>query len=453
MSEPALVLFDDAQLNPSAAQLSPLTDLRASFDLRTGVFTTLERLSRRLTSPAALHVPTWLQGVAQERHPSIPVNNLDALRSSNNSGGVMLINGRAPLAHRTCGSLLQGQCITASGSTPSLVAGWMSLPQATAFLSGTPISELGLRDVSQGAFAPKEQILASSPTAVLIGTPLASPHPSPTLMTRPWHIRTLRDACLSEDLRIEVKHLLNTRDYPQLTVGTLCMGTEPFYVDPTATILPGVVLDFSNGPIWIDEQAVIRPGAVLTGPCYIGQYSHVLDRAVIRANTSIGPWCKVAGEIGGTIFQGFANKAHDGYLGDSYIGEWVNLGAGTTNSNLLNTYGEIVARPFIEPSPHRFQQGSNERTGETFLGCTLGDHVKTAICTRIMTGSIIGTGTMFAASSALSGTVLPFSWCTDAGVKPYRFDKFMEVARAAMSRRKITPSDAYAARLQQLCTG
>jgi UDP-N-acetylglucosamine diphosphorylase / glucose-1-phosphate thymidylyltransferase / UDP-N-acetylgalactosamine diphosphorylase / glucosamine-1-phosphate N-acetyltransferase / galactosamine-1-phosphate N-acetyltransferase len=177
----------------------------------------------------------------------------------------------------------------------------------------------------------------------------------------------------------------------------------------------------------------------------------VLERSLVKSNTALGPWCKVAGEVGGTIFQGFANKAHDGHLGDSYIGEWVNLGAGTTNSNLLNTYGEVVAKQ----SP----RGSNERTGETFLGCVLGDHVKTAICTRIMTGAIVHTGTMWAATAAISGCVPGFSWVTDSSPppsgageqwKPFRFDKFMEVARAAMGRRKIVPSEATVAALLAL---
>jgi hypothetical protein len=161
--------------------------------------------------------------------------------------------------------------------------------------------------------------------------------------------------------------------------------------------------------------------------------------------------------VGGTIFEGFSNKGHDGYLGDSYVGEWVNLGAGTTNSNLLNTYGEVIARPLVGG-----KAGSNERTGETFLGCVLGEHVKTAICTRIMTGSIVGTGTMFAATAALSGTVPAFSWCTDSAadvgkagvsIKPYRFDKFLEVARAAMARRKVTPGEAYVERMRSVAGG
>ncbi|CAN0594021.1 unnamed protein product, partial [Laminaria digitata] len=187
-----------------------------------------------------------------------------------------------------------------------------------------------------------------------------------------------------------------------------------------------------------EENATIHPGAIITGPAYIGPGSSVLEQANIKPNTAVGPVCKVAGEVGGSVFQGYANKGHAGHLGDSWVGEWANLGADTTNSNLLNTYGEITARP----TPG----GSMEKTGETFLGVTMGDHAKTAIGTRIMTGAIVGTGTMFAASTALSGTTEPFSWHTDAGVKHYRLGKFVEVSLTVMGRRGIKQSQGYSRR-------
>jgi UDP-N-acetylglucosamine diphosphorylase/glucosamine-1-phosphate N-acetyltransferase len=213
-------------------------------------------------------------------------------------------------------------------------------------------------------------------------------------------------------------------------------------VAPGALVYPGVTFDLEQGAVVVAEGATIRPGAIIHGPASIGAHSTVLDRALVKGFTAIGPYCKVAGEIGGTIIQGYSNKAHDGHLGDSWLGEWVNLGAGTTNSNLLNTYGEVFAKAAPD--------ASNERTGLQFLGCILGDHVKTAICTRIMTGAIVGTGTMWAATAPVSGSIPAFSWVTDAGTKGYRFEKFMEVARAAMGRRKIDPSTDYARQLEDL---
>jgi UDP-N-acetylglucosamine diphosphorylase/glucosamine-1-phosphate N-acetyltransferase len=220
------------------------------------------------------------------------------------------------------------------------------------------------------------------------------------------------------------------------------MGDRPLAIHPTAVLCPGAVLDCEHGAIVIDEHAVVRPTAVLIGPCSVGAHSTVLERATIRPGTAIGPHCKVNGEVGGTIFQGFANKAHDGYVGDSYVGEWVNLGAGTTTSNLLNTYAPTVARA----TPN----GKHEHTGEQFLGAIIGDHVKTAICTRLMTASVLGTGGMFACTGPVSGTTPSFTWATDAGVKPYRAEKFLEVMRAQMQRRHVVPSEAYVAHVREL---
>ncbi|MGE4198618.1 MAG: hypothetical protein AB7G11_16025, partial [Phycisphaerales bacterium] len=272
--------------------------------------------------------------------------------------------------------------------------------------------------------------------------------PAPALLSRPWHVKTFRDRCLAIDLEF-FRDSPTQSDLPGVHVitgpsrSTIPSATRPRPVIlPTATVYPTATFDVEHGPVVIDEHATIRPHALIIGPAYIGPHSTVLDKAIIKPGTAIGPHCKVAGEIGGTIFQGFANKAHDGHLGDSFIGEWANLGAGTTNSNLLNTYGEVVAR--ATPG------GSNERTGEQFLGCIVGDHVKFAIGSRIMTGAVIHTGTMWAAGAAATGCVSPFSWVTDAGSKSFRFDKFMEIARTAMARRKVTPTTSYETRLRSL---
>ena len=120
----------------------------------------------------------------------------------------------------------------------------------------------------------------------------------------------------------------------------------------------------------------------------------------------------------------------------------MNLGAGTVNSNLLNTYGEVAMR--LRPD------SPLERTGRQFMGCIVGDHVKLAIGTRIMTGTSIGTGTMWAASSPVTGAVAPFAWVTDDGERRFRADKFMDIARTVMARRGTAPGEAVAARLAAL---
>jgi UDP-N-acetylglucosamine diphosphorylase/glucosamine-1-phosphate N-acetyltransferase len=263
------------------------------------------------------------------------------------------------------------------------------------------------------------------------------------LLRKPWDARRVRDRALKMDLaRFDPAEGANVPS-GVVTIGGKVVGCGVF-IHPSARVMPTAVLDHEAGKVVIDEGALVRPGAVLIGPCYVGPHTTVLERATIRAGTAIGPRCKVNGEVAGTVFQGYANKAHEGYLGDSWVGEWVNLGAGTTNSNLLNTYGEVIAR--ATPT------GPNERTGEQFLGAVIGDHVKTAICTRLFTGCVLGTGCMFACTAAVSGCVPAFSWVTDEGRKDYRFDKFMEAARSAMARRNATPGQAYIERLRALAT-
>ncbi len=271
----------------------------------------------------------------------------------------------------------------------------------------------------------------------------------PMLLGRPWHVRSWRDECLRADLEWHAPRMMKSQfaeGRPEHPAGTFRLGANHVAISGSATIAPGVVLDSTLGHVVIDDGAVVRPGAIVCGPAYIGPHSHVLDRALIKPNTAIGPHCRVAGEVGGTIFQGFSNKAHDGHLGDSYIGEWVNLGAGTTNSNLLNTYGDVIARPFGPDG----KPASNEHTGEQFLGAIIGDHCKFAISTRIMTGAIVGTGTMWAASAPVTGTVPRLSWVTDAGVRPHTMNKLIEVAKTVMSRRRVELSGAYRAGLERL---
>src|SRR5207245_10009051 len=129
----------------------------------------------------------------------------------------------------------------------------------------------------------------------------------------------------------------------------------------------------------IDAEAVVHARTRLEGACYIGLGCHVLG-ATIRAGTSLGPACRVGGEVEASIVLGRSNKYHDGFLGHSYVGEWVNLGAGTHNSDLRNDYGEVTA----------VVRGERIRTGLGKVGCFLGDHVKTGLGTLLNTGSNVG---------------------------------------------------------------
>ncbi len=189
---------------------------------------------------------------------------------------------------------------------------------------------------------------------------------------------------------------------------------------------PGCVLDASKGPVMVAAGAVLGANCVIQGPCAIGAHSTVMPVALVRPGTTIGPGCKVGGEISNSIIQGNSNKSHEGFLGDSYLGEWVNLGAGTTTSNLKNTYGEVSMRI-----------GAREiASGHNFLGSIVGDHAKTAIGTRLMTGSYVGFCSMLAGSAHAPRFVPSLSFWTDRGMEPYRPEKAIEVMQRVFSRRQ-----------------
>jgi len=391
------ILFEDER-----AGLSPLTDLRPAWAVRTGAATTRERLENALgTGFSGGLARSEIGGVAAG---DLPAPDLPAACEA----GALVVSARCALPPAGLADLAPGRGLVEPGSG-DLVA---------ARLAPGACAPAALREALAGGRAPEG-----------VETEEAE---APCLLRHPWDVIRFRDAALAMDL---AERMRSDDDLsPDLSEGVTRLGRGAA-MHLSARIAPTVVLDCERGPIVIDEKATVRPGAIIVGPAYIGKGSTVLEHALVKANTAIGPVCKVAGEVGGTIFQGHANKAHDGHLGDSWVGAWANLGAGTTNSNLLNTYGEVIARSAPE--------GARVRTGLTFLGAIIGDHVKTAIGTRLMTGSVIGTGSMIACTQPPPATLGAFTWLTDAGAQAYRFDKCFEVARIAMSRRKVAPDEAY----------
>lgn len=191
-------------------------------------------------------------------------------------------------------------------------------------------------------------------------------------------------------------------------------------------IEPGVVLDARDGPIVLADGVTVGANTVIQGPVYLGPWTYVRPVSIIRPGVTVGTACKIGGEISNSIIFGYSNKSHDGYLGDSYVGKWVNLGALTTTSNLKNTYSEVS-----------IDMGHGEvKTGRPSLGSLIGDHTKTAILTRLMTGSYIGYSSMIASSSICPRFVPSFRFISDKGDRPYELERAMEVARRMMSRRE-----------------
>jgi UDP-N-acetylglucosamine diphosphorylase/glucosamine-1-phosphate N-acetyltransferase len=232
-------------------------------------------------------------------------------------------------------------------------------------------------------------------------------------------IGTLTDQ-LIEDIPLRAKSLTTTGETSAATI-----GDQGIFVEEGAEIGPNVVLDASAGPILIRRGAIIAPFTHLVGPVSVGRDSQVLGDRV--ANSSIGDGCKVRGELSNTIFVGHSNKAHAGFVGHSYLGRWVNLGALTTTSNLKNTYGPVQ---LWTPSGVR-------TTGQQFLGTLFGDHVKTGIGTMLSTGTVIGAGANVFGGNIPPKVVPPFAWGDHEPYDTYDVARFLEVAERMMSRRHV----------------
>ena len=202
-------------------------------------------------------------------------------------------------------------------------------------------------------------------------------------------------------------------------------GAHTVYAEDGATIESQVYFDTTAGPVLVRRGATVQAFTRIAGPCVVGQESLVGGDKI--SGSSIGDTCKVHGEVSATIFLGHANKGHDGFVGHSYLGRWVNLGAGTTTSNLKNTYGTV-----------QFWTPAGERDTELqFLGTFFGDHAKTGIGTLLTTGTVIGAGANIYGSSMPPKLIPPFAWGDEPPYSSYRMDKFIDVARKVMARRHV----------------
>jgi UDP-N-acetylglucosamine diphosphorylase/glucosamine-1-phosphate N-acetyltransferase len=230
----------------------------------------------------------------------------------------------------------------------------------------------------------------------------------------------------NEESLVEDAYRLKEDPHPKPAGPFHFVNESEVWVGDGATLEPGCVLDASKGPVVIAEHATVGANSVIKGPCYVGPYANIRPVSLVRAGTSIGMLCNVGGEVANSIILGFSNKAHDGYLGDSYVGKWVNLGAGTTTSNLKNTYGEITMN---------MGSAGEVSTGRRKLGSLIGDHTKTAILTRLMTGTYVGFCSMLSTSAPASRFVPSYTFWTERGAEPYRMDKAIEVTRRSFERR------------------
>lgn len=239
-----------------------------------------------------------------------------------------------------------------------------------------------------------------------------------------WHFITLLVPMLREDID-SLGPTLTCAPVEHATV----IGPHQLFVERGATIEPMVVIDVSAGPVAVMAGATVRAFTRLVGPCFVGAGAQILGDRVYGC--SIGEMSVIRGEISETIVTGHANKGHEGFVGHSMLGRWVNLGAGTITSNLKNSYGAV---PLWTPA-------GEKDTGAVKLGAFFGDHVKTGIGSRFTTGSVIGAGSNVYGSAMPPRYVPPFSWGEGEAFVEYRLEDFLKTTERALARRSMALGD------------
>lgn len=242
-------------------------------------------------------------------------------------------------------------------------------------------------------------------------------------LTAVWDLVATLSPQLSEDI---------TALAPTVHASSLmydCIGSRSLTIEQGAQVEPYVIFDVTVGPVMVRQGASIAAFTRVVGPCYIGAGSTLLGDRI--ANCSIGDGAKIRGEISSSIVLGHSNKGHTGFIGHSYLGRWVNLGSGTTTSNLKNTYGTVQ---LWTPTGIR-------ETGQQFLGTLFGDHTKTGIGTMLTTGTVLGAGANVFGSSMPPKYVPPFAWGDGEPYATFESAKFLAVADRVMARRNVVLGD------------
>ena len=262
------------------------------------------------------------------------------------------------------------------------------------------------------------------PSELSLRDPSINPGYSKTLelkgemIEHPWNLLARNPARIQTDIEMLWPH----HSVPD---GSILIGDGPVSRGSGAEVEPGIVFDTRQGPIRLAENTRVEGPARLTGPLFIGPKSVIHGGRV--GTSSIGPVCHLHGEVSDSVFIGFSNKSHSGYIGHSLVGRWVNLGAFTTNSDLKNNYGPVrvwTPEGYID-------------TGQIKVGCFLGDHVKTGIGMTLNTGTVVGAGSNLFGNAMPSSKVPAFSWGSGEHLARHRLPEFLATAKQVMARRKI----------------
>ncbi len=392
-----ICIYEDEKVS----NFNPLVYLRPIYELRCGIFTLREKIEKRLNglSPI-LHTRKFMEDFLREENTEYRVNDF-------NYEKILFLNGRT-LFHDNFYSDIEN----IEEERMFLINGKI----AAAYLSQTSFGEI----VKSNHALDFNELLHKIPSSEIEGK----------MFEYPWELVYANGAEIVNDYS-RFFSLDNSADVNTLP-GVFTVGGNNIYIGNNCNIMPTVVLDASHGPIVIDDEVEIMPQSTILGPVYIGKKSKIKIGAKIYHDTTIGEICKVGGEVENSIIHSFSNKQHDGFLGHSYLGQWVNLGAGTNNSDLKNNYGEITVKINRRPV----------KTGLQFVGLIMGDHSKSAIGTQFNTGTVVGISSNIFGQGFPPRYIPSFSWGGAEFLKEYKLEKSLEVAELVMGRREqeLTPT-------------
>jgi UDP-N-acetylglucosamine diphosphorylase/glucosamine-1-phosphate N-acetyltransferase len=243
-----------------------------------------------------------------------------------------------------------------------------------------------------------------------------------------WDIFSLNDKAIQEDFDL----ITEGRKSQPIPEGTRYLRKENIFIEEGAEII-FATLNASKGPIYIGKDTEIMEGSVVRGPFAMCEHSVLKLNTKIYGATTLGPYCKVGGEVNNSVLMGYSNKGHDGFLGNSVLGEWCNLGADTNNSNLKNNYAEVKLWDY--------ETGRFAKTGLQFCGLMMGDHSKCGINTMFNTGTVIGVSANVFGSGFPRNFIPSYSWGGASGFTEYKTNKVFEVAEVVMQRRNLVFDD------------
>ncbi|MGD1046241.1 MAG: GlmU family protein [Bacteroidota bacterium] len=400
-----ICIFEDNHF----AQFLPLVHFRPVYSLRCGIFSLKEKILRAY-SPSNITVQCRksLALCIKARKPQFSVNEIPASEC-------LFINGRV-LADQTLAKKIP-----------------LSAKQDVVYVSGDQV----IAAYASGKNLERVKKNLSSPLSLSDFDGLSKIEIEPETVSYPWDLIQMNGTQIVKDFESIVKNAGKRQPHIRGKVhsGVHLLGKKNIIVENGAVIEPGSVLDAETGPIYIGKNVKVFPQSTIIGPACILDGSAVKVGAQIYWNTTIGPVCKVGGEIEGSIIHSYSNKQHAGFLGHSYLGSWVNLGAGTNSSDLKNNYGAV-----------KVQVGSEQvDTGLSFVGMMMGDHSKSAIGTTFNTGTMVGVCCNIFGIGFPPKYIPSFSWC---GVQErstvYDIEKAINVARLVMARRNIELLDVEA---------